>query len=43
MERKDTYKTPRGTYKKAEEGWTVPGVNVPYEDRSIRRFQETQK
>lgn len=30
--RVDTHGAPKGIYKKGEEGWPVPGVNVPYEE-----------
>lgn len=29
--RKETHLAPRDIYKKAQKGWPVPGVNVPYE------------
>lgn len=32
MKRPDTLGAPRDIYKKAEEGWPVPGVNAPYEE-----------
>jgi adenylylsulfate kinase len=32
MERKNTHGAPKDIYKRAEEGWPVPGVNVPYEE-----------
>lgn len=32
VERKKLYHAPRDIYKKASEGWPVPGVNVPYEE-----------
>lgn len=32
MNRKDTLGAPRDIYKKAAEGWPVPGVNAPYEE-----------
>lgn len=31
MKRVDTHQAPLDIYKKAEEGWPVPGINVPYE------------
>lgn len=31
-ERKDRHHAPKDIYKKASEGWPVPGVNVPYEE-----------
>ncbi len=30
--RTNTHHAPRDIYKKAKEGWPVPGVNVPYEE-----------
>ena len=30
--RADSHQAPKSIYKKAEEGWPVPGVNVPYEE-----------
>jgi adenylylsulfate kinase len=30
--REDSHQAPRSIYKKADEGWPVPGVNVPYEE-----------
>ncbi len=32
MERKTRHHAPADIYKKAKEGWPVPGVNVPYEE-----------
>jgi adenylylsulfate kinase len=32
MQRQDTRSAPKDIYKKGEEGWPVPGVNVPYEE-----------
>ena len=30
--REDLHQAPKSIYKKADEGWPVPGVNVPYEE-----------
>jgi adenylylsulfate kinase len=30
--RADLHQAPKSIYKKADEGWPVPGVNVPYEE-----------
>ncbi len=32
MERTDAHEAPKSIYKKAEEGWPVPGITVPYEE-----------
>ena len=32
MERTDSHEAPKSIYKKAEEGWPVPGITVPYEE-----------
>lgn len=32
MEREDAHQAPRDIYKRAEQGWPVPGVNVSYEE-----------
>ena len=32
MARQDTRSAPKDIYKKGEQGWPVPGVNVPYEE-----------
>ena len=35
QQRKKSHGAPRDIYKKGEEGWPVPGVNVPYEEPLI--------